>query len=97
MREQIIRIALRYLAAVLVAKGYFSSEDGSSFASDPDLAMLIDMSVGAAIAGATELWFWWAKPSAEAAAASKAVDKGQKVTIEGPLGGKTVVKKDVGK
>ena len=97
MREQIIRIALRYLAAVLVAKGYFSSEDGSSFASDPDLAMLIDMSVGAAIAGATELWFWWAKPSAEAAAASTAVDKGQKVTIEGPLGGKTVVKKDVAK
>lgn len=97
MRQQVVRILLRYLAVWLVAKGYFSSEDGSTFAGDPDVAMVIDMSVGAAIAGATELWFWWAKPSAEAAAASKAVDKGQKVTIEGPLGGKTVVKKDVGK
>mgnify|MGYP006342738905 CR=1 FL=1 len=97
MRQQVIRILLRYLAVWLIAKGYFSSEDGSTFASDPDVAMLIDMGVGAAIAGATELWFWLAKPSAEAAAASKAIDKGQKVTIEGPLGGKTVVKKDVAK
>lgn len=95
MREQIIRIALRYLAMLLVAKGYFSSEDGSSFASDPDVAMAIDMAVGAAIAAGTELWFWWTKPSAEATAVATAVDKGQKVRIEGPRGGETVVQKDV--
>ena len=60
MREQVIRIALRYLAIGLVAQGWFSSEDGSMFASDPDVAMFIDMGVGFAIAGATEVWFWLA-------------------------------------
>lgn len=97
MREQVIRIALRYVAIWLVAKGWFSSEDGSTLASDPDIAMLIDMGVGAAIAAATELWFWWTKPSPEAVAVADAVEKGHKVTVEGPRGGETVVQKDAPK
>lgn len=60
MREQILRIAMRYVAIWLVAKGWFSSEDGSMLASDPDIAMLLDMGVGFAIAAATETWFWLA-------------------------------------
>ena len=52
MREQVARIFLRYLAIWLVAQGWFSSEDGSMFASDPDVAMFIDMGVGFAAGGA---------------------------------------------
>lgn len=96
MREQLVRIFLRYLAMWFVTKGFLASEDGSALANDPDLAMLLDMGVGFAIAGATEVWFWFARPSKEAAEVSKAVEAGQKVTIEGPRGGETVVQKSMG-
>lgn len=93
MTSVIIRIALRYLAAYLVTKGFFGAEDGTAFASDPDVQALIEAAIGAIIGGATELWWWWTKPSPEADKVAKAVDSGQKVTVEGPRGGKTVIDK----
>ncbi|RVD58587.1 hypothetical protein EN828_20450 [Mesorhizobium sp. M2D.F.Ca.ET.185.01.1.1] len=52
----IIRIALRYLAAALVARGLFGADDASAFSSDPDIQMAIEAGIGFAIAGATEWW-----------------------------------------
>lgn len=59
MTSQIVRIALRYLAMFLAARGFFSAEDGNMLADDPDLAALIEMAIGAAIGIGTEVW-WWA-------------------------------------
>lgn len=93
MTSVLVRIALRYLAAFLVARGILGADDGTTFASDPDIQALIEAAIGAAIGGATEIWWWWTKPSTEANQAAKAVDSGQKVTVEGPRGGKTVIEK----
>lgn len=61
MSSQVIRIALRYLAMFLAAKGFFSAEDGNMLAEDPELAALIEMAIGAGIALGTEAWFWLAE------------------------------------
>lgn len=57
----ITRIALRYLAAALVAKGMFTAADAGQFAADPDVVNLVEVSIGLAIAGATEGWYAIAK------------------------------------
>lgn len=61
MTSQVVRIALRYLAMFLAAKGYFSPEDGNMLADDPDLAMVIEIGAGFAIGVLTEWWFWLAE------------------------------------
>lgn len=48
-----IRIAMRYGAMFLVTRGWLSAEDGASFATDPDIEMLI----GAAVIAVTEGWY----------------------------------------
>jgi hypothetical protein len=53
-----IRIALRYGAAVLVTRGLLGADDAAALSTDPDIAMAIEVGVGAAIAGGTELWHW---------------------------------------
>jgi hypothetical protein len=54
-----VRIFLRYLAAVLVARGLLGADDAAAIAGDPDIAMMIEVGVGAAIAGITEAWHWF--------------------------------------
>lgn len=61
MLGPIIRILLRYLAGVLVTRGLLSPDDGSIFASDPDLAMLIETGLGLGIGVGTEMYYWLAK------------------------------------
>jgi hypothetical protein len=62
-----VRIALRYLAAYLVARGLLTEGDGSMLSSDPDLAMLLETGVGFASGAIAEGWymlarkFGWAK------------------------------------
>jgi hypothetical protein len=87
------RIFLRYASGLLVARGLLGADDASMLASDPDISMLIETGLGLAVAGATEVWWWITKLSAEAETVGAAVDKGQKITIEGPRGGETVVQK----
>ncbi|OWV77221.1 hypothetical protein ATY76_04590 [Rhizobium sp. R339] len=60
MTSVIIRIALRYFAAVLVAKGIFSPEMGGLISSDPDLAMMVEISAGAFIGLSAEVWYYLA-------------------------------------
>lgn len=57
MTGVIVRIALRYLAAALVAHGWLSPEDGSMLAMDPDVQMM----AGAAVGAAVEAWYAIAK------------------------------------
>jgi hypothetical protein len=67
MTAVIVRIALRYFAGILVARGLLSAGDGSNFAADPDLQMLIETGAGLAIGAVAEFWYWaahkfgWAK------------------------------------
>ncbi len=57
MNGAITRILLRWLAAFLVARGYFSDDLASSLLSDPD----IQIAAGAVIGMATEGWYAAAK------------------------------------
>lgn len=47
----IIRIALRYGAAALVARGLLSPDDGATLATDPDVQMLVGLAMGAVAEG----------------------------------------------
>ena len=53
----LVRIALRYIAAVLIARGFLNEGDGNMLANDPELAAMIEVAVGAAIGAVTELWY----------------------------------------
>jgi len=59
----IIRIALRYGAGIMVAKGYLTPEDATFLSTDPDMILIAGVLVGAA----TEVWYYlanrfgWAK------------------------------------
>lgn len=57
MTSVIVRIALRYGAGYLVLKGLLSAEDGTNFATDPDIQML----VGAGLGVVAEGWYWAAR------------------------------------
>ena len=52
----IIRIALRYLSGVLIAKGYIGDGDADLF-QDPELLQTIEVGAGLAIAAITEWWY----------------------------------------
>lgn len=58
MTAVIIRILLRYAAGALVAKGFLAPEDGAYFATDPDLAQLLQVGAGIVISAGTEYWYW---------------------------------------
>lgn len=51
-----IRIALRYLSAVLVSKGILDHDTGNALISDPQIAASIEIALGVAIASVTEAW-----------------------------------------
>lgn len=55
------RIALRYLAGFLIARGLLGADDAATFTNDPDIQMAIEVGLGAAIASATETWHWLAR------------------------------------
>lgn len=60
MTSVLIRIALRYFAAALVAKGVFSPEIGGVISSDPDLSMMAEIAAGAFIGLSAEVWYYLA-------------------------------------
>lgn len=92
MREQIVRIILRVIAGILLGKGV--SVDLVNILDDPAIAIGLDAVIGMGIWAATEIWFYFATPSKQARDVAKAVDSGQKVTVEGPRGGETVIQKE---
>lgn len=56
-----IRIAMRYVAMALIAKGYLGKEDGDTLANDGDVFLAVEMMAGFTIAAVTEGWYWLAK------------------------------------
>jgi len=61
MTSVIVRIALRYLAAVLVARGFLDPDGGSLLGGDPDVAALVEAGVGIACGVVAEGWYWIAR------------------------------------
>ncbi|MER8827246.1 hypothetical protein NKH73_14250 [Mesorhizobium sp. M0938] len=57
----IIRIAMRYLAGVLVARGLLGADDAASFSADPDIQMMLETGTGLAIGASVEGWHWLAR------------------------------------
>lgn len=55
------RIAMRYVAMALVARGLLGADDASILSTDPDIAMLIEVGIGSAIAVGAETWHWLAR------------------------------------
>lgn len=47
----LVRILLRYGAAFLVAKGWLTADDATSFVTDPDVEMLVGAAIGALVEG----------------------------------------------
>ena len=56
MTAVIIRIALRYVAGVLVARGLLGADDASTFSADPDIQMALETGFGLAVAAVAEWW-----------------------------------------
>ena len=57
----IIRIALRYCAGVLVARGLLGADDASAFSADPDIQMALETGLGLAVAATVEWWHMLAR------------------------------------
>jgi len=56
MSGPLIRIALRYLSGLLIAKGFFTGEDATLLEA-PELVSGLEMAAGMAIAAGTEYWY----------------------------------------
>lgn len=56
-----IRILLRYGAGALVTYGLMTAEAGDSLATDPDVAMALEVVAGLVASAIAEGWFWLAK------------------------------------
>jgi hypothetical protein len=57
----VARIALRYAAGVLVARGLLGADDAASFSADPDIQAAIEAGAGVAIGGVVEGWHYLAR------------------------------------
>ena len=57
MVSVIARIALRYAAGALVAKGLFDASTGSQLATDADVLNAIEVGLGLGLGVASELWY----------------------------------------
>lgn len=53
----IIRIALRYGAGILVARGLLGAGDAAALSGDPDIQMALETGVGLALSAVTEAWY----------------------------------------
>lgn len=60
MTAVIARIALRYAAGALVARGILGMQDASFLTTDPDIAAASEIAIGAALAGLSESWYFFA-------------------------------------
>lgn len=58
MPTPFIRIALRYLAAALVAWGYLADEQAAMIANDPDLVQAVAMVAGWLSGAVAEVWYY---------------------------------------
>lgn len=56
-----VRIALRYLAGFLIARGFLDANTGGQLATDPDILFAAQIVVGFAVAAASEGWYYLAK------------------------------------
>lgn len=56
-----VRILLRYGAGALVTYGLMTSEAGDMIATDPDVAMAVEVFAGIAAGAVAEGWMWLAK------------------------------------
>jgi len=61
MTAVLIRIALRYGAGVLVARGLLGAGDAAALSGDPDVQMALEAGVGLAVSAATEGWYLLAR------------------------------------
>jgi hypothetical protein len=52
-----VRIFLRWAAGFLIAKGIFSESDANLITSDPELAAMLEMGLGAALGALAEGWY----------------------------------------
>jgi hypothetical protein len=52
MTAVIARIACRYIAGALIAKGFLDAGTGDTLATDPDVLMLVGLGIGLATEGA---------------------------------------------
>ena len=57
MTAVLIRIALRYGAGVLVARGLLGAGDAAALSGDPDVQMALETGIGLAVSAATESWY----------------------------------------
>lgn len=58
MTTIIIRIALRYTAAFLMARGIISDDVGTTLAADADVSQAIELLLGSMVGIATEAWLF---------------------------------------
>lgn len=58
MMGVVIRIALRYTAAFLIARGVLSDEFGATLASDADVIHMFELALGALAGVAAEVWLY---------------------------------------
>lgn len=58
MTSLIIRIALRYVAAFLMAQGLLSSDVGSTLAADEDVGQMVELVLGSMVGVAAEAWLY---------------------------------------
>lgn len=61
MTTVFIRIALRYLAALLIARGVLSPDMGDIITSDPEIAMALQLGGGALVGIVAEGWYYLAR------------------------------------
>lgn len=61
MTAVLVRIALRYGAGILVAKGILAPEAGADLATDPDVLQVAQIGAGLIAGAMAEMWFFFAK------------------------------------
>jgi hypothetical protein len=61
MTAVLVRIALRYGAGILVAKGILAPEAGADLATDPDVLQVAQIGAGLVAGALAEMWFFFAK------------------------------------
>lgn len=61
MASVLTRIVLRYLAAMLVAKGLLTSDMTDVFVTDPDILAAAEIAIGVVIGAVAEGWYYLAR------------------------------------
>lgn len=61
MTAIVIRIALRYLAGALIAKGFLDPHMGMELSQDPQLLEALQIAAGVAVGAISEGWYYLAR------------------------------------